>query len=188
MIDRLLPPERRRRRLSVLLAIALAVLVFLVVRASTTTYDPRGEQASQAARSAVLNRATAWTTQVLSYNAATSEKDIAAAKELMTEELQAEYESTLPRAADRASQAKSKVQVRARVSRLDGLSAQRRCPPAACAVGLISLTDDRASVLVFVNQYATASSTERTVLNPTWQVMRLIRDGGHWRIAGLEAP
>lgn len=188
MIDRLFPPDRRRRRLSVLLALALLLLVVLTVRASTTTYDPRGEQASPAARAAVLTKATAWTTQVMSYNAATSEKDIAAAKALMTDELQGEYESTLPRAADRARQAKSRVKVDARISRLDGISAQRRCPRQACAIGLISLTDDRASVLVFVNQYASASSTKETVLNPTWQVMRLVRRDGDWVIAGLEAP
>lgn len=178
----------RRRVLGTLLALALVLLTFLVIRASTTTYDPRGEQASPAARATVLRQATAWVTQVMTYNAATSEKDIAAAKALMTDELQAEYESTLPPAAERKDQAKSGVKVDARVSRLDGLSAQRRCPPSACAIGLISLTEDRASVLVFVNQYASASATKKTVLNPTWQVMRLVRRDGHWLIAGLEAP
>lgn len=188
MIDRWLPPEVRRRRLIVALAVTLVAFVLLCVRASLDDHDPRGEQASPAARAAVMKQATRWAEQVMSYTAATAEPDIAAAKDLMTDQMRAEYEQTLPPADDRKDQAAKGVKVSARVTRLDDGRASGRCPATACAVGLMSLRDDRASVLLFVNQYATAKSTKETVVNPTWQILRLVRQDGQWLIAGMEGP
>lgn len=188
MINRWLPLEARRRRLAVALAISLAVFVLLCVRASLDDHDPRGEQASPSARAAVMKQATRWAEQVMTYSAATADADIAAAKDLMTDQMRAEYERTLPPAHDRRDQAAKGVKVSARVTRLDDGRASRRCPTTACAVGLMSLRDDRASVLLFVNQYATAKTTKETVVNPTWQVLRLVREDGRWLIAGMEGP
>lgn len=188
MITRWFPPEQRRRRLVWLLAASLVLLTILTLRASTTDTDPYGQNASEADRRAVMDRATELATQVMSYNAATAEADIAAAKDRMTEQMREDYDRTLPPPADRKRQLTSGITVVARVSRLDGGNTKAACPRAACAVGISSLTSDRATVLLFVNQYATAKSTKNTVINPTWEVMRLIRRDGEWVIAGMEAP
>ena len=188
MINRVLPAEHRRRRLIVALAVSSVVLVGLCVRASVDDHDPRGEQASATARAAVMKQATRWAEQVMTYSAAPADADIAAAKDLMTEQMRAEYERTLPPARDRRDQAAKGVKVAARVTRLDDARSTGRCPSAACAVGLMSLRDDRASVLLFVNQTATAKSTKEAVVNPTWQVLRLVREDGRWLIAGMEGP
>jgi hypothetical protein len=188
MIDRLLPPDQRRRRLSIALAAAVLLFVALSVRASLDDHDPRGEQASPSERAAVMKQATRWAEQAMTYTAATADADLAAVQGLMTDEMRAEYERTLPPADQRRDQATKGVKVDARVSRLDGKSASGRCPTAACAVGLMSLRDDRASVLLFVNQKATAKTTKDAVVNPTWQILRLVREDGRWLISGMEGP
>ena len=185
-----------KSRLKLLLLVSGLVLVVLGTRAATTKYDPRGQQASPAARAALTARASTMAAQVMSYNAETAESDIAAAKDLMTESMQADYDRTLPPEADRKRQAKSKVKIDARVSRLDGVPAKggdkrrltRHCPRPACAVGIVSMTSDKAEVLVFVNQYATAASTKNTLVNPTWEIIRLVRRDGRWLIDEMEAP
>ncbi|MFL6089967.1 MAG: hypothetical protein ACJ71Z_07485 [Aeromicrobium sp.] len=171
-----------------LLALSLAVLIGLSVRASMTDTDTYGQDMSAADRAEVMARATALATQAMSYNAATAEADIAAVKDQMTGPMQSDYDRTLPPAADRPKQAKAGVRVDAHVARLDGGDVRKDCPRAACAVGISSLTSDRATVLVFVNQYASAKTTKNTVVNPTWEVLRLIRRDGQWVIAGMEAP
>lgn len=188
MIQRLLPPETRRRRLAWALVLALAVLTALTVHASMTETDRYDQNTSAADRAAVTKRATALASQVMSYRAATAEADIAAAKGLMTEQMRDDYDRTLPPPADRKRQLTSGVQVRALVARLDGGNVRKSCPKAACAVGITSLTADKATVLLFVNQYATAKSTKNTVINPTWEVLRLVQRDGEWIIAGMDAP
>lgn len=186
-VDRLLPPARRRRRLIAALALALLLLGVLATRATVTTYGPDGQQAAPSERTALMTRTSQLASQVMSYRASTAERDIAAAKEVMTESMQADYDRTLPSAADRARQVKSGIVVDARVARLDG-SQTGRCPAVACAVGVVSMTDDEATVLVFVNQYATAKSTKNAVVNPTWEIIDLVRQDGDWVIAQMEAP
>ncbi|HUQ00545.1 MAG TPA: hypothetical protein VM093_08810 [Aeromicrobium sp.] len=188
MIDRLLPPEQRRPRLVWLLAASLALFAILTVHASTTQTDPYGQNASASDRREVMDRAAELATQAMSYDAATAEADIAAAKDHMTGPMRDDYDRTLPPRADRERQVKSGIKVAAFVSRLDGGNPRKECPRAACAVGISSLTSDRATVLLFVNQYATAKSTKNTVVNPTWEVIRLVRRDGEWLIAGMEAP
>ena len=47
---------------------------------------------------------------------------------------------------------------------------------------------DEASVLVFVNQYATAKSTDNVVVSPTWELIRMVKRDGEWIIARMDAP
>lgn len=177
-----------RRRLLWALAVSSVLLVAVTLRASTTKTDQYGQNMSPSDRAAVTDRAVSLAAQVMSYNAATAEPDIAAAKRQMTDRMQAEYDRTLPPAADRREQATAHVRVQARVARVDGGNVRAACPRAACAVAITSLTKDRATVLLFVNQYATADTTKNTVVNPTWEVVRLERRGGRWIIAAMEAP
>jgi hypothetical protein len=187
ILERLLPLEHRRTRLIGALVAASVLLGFLVFRAATTSYGPDGQQASRTERAALMERASELTAQVMSYNAATVEDDIAAAKAVMTESMQADYDRTLPSAADRKRQANSGIKVTARVARLDGVE-KHPCPLKACAVGIASMTEDEASVLVFVNQFATAKSTKNAVLSPTWEIIRFVQRDGEWVIARMEAP
>jgi hypothetical protein len=50
------------------------------------------------------------------------------------------------------------------------------------------MSSDKATVLVFVNQHASAKSTRNTVVNPTWEVIHLVRRDGTWLIDRMEAP
>ena len=50
------------------------------------------------------------------------------------------------------------------------------------------MTDDEATVLVFVNQYATAKSTKNAVVNPTWAIIEMVKRDGGWVIARMQAP
>jgi hypothetical protein len=124
----------------------------------------------------------------MSYRAATAEKDIAASKDQMTARMRGDYDRTLPPASGRVEQTKAGVRIRARVARLDGGDVRQPCPKAACAVGITSLTGDEATVVLFVNQYATAKTTKNALVNPTWEVMRLVRRNGTWLIDHMEAP
>lgn len=187
IVDRLLPPERRRRRLVGALLVASVLLGILTVRASLTSYGPDGQQAAPAQREALMKRTSQLASQVMSYSAAKAEDDIAAAKGVMTESMQADYDRTLPSVADRKRQAKSGIKVDARIARLDNLQASP-CPIVACAVGIESMTADEATVLVFVNQYATAKSTKNAVVNPTWEIIRMVKRDGEWIIARMDAP
>jgi len=187
IVDRLLPPTRRHRHLIIALAISLLLLGGLAAHATVTTYGPDGQQAAASERTSLMRRTSQLASQVMSYRAATAERDIAAAKELMTGSMQADYDRTVPPAADRARQVKSGIVVDARIARLDG-SPNGRCPVVACAVGVVSMTDDEATVLVFVNQYATAKSTKNAVVNPTWEIVDLVKQDGNWVIAQMEAP
>ena len=177
----------RRRGLIVALVLALLLLGVLVVRASLTTLGPDGQQADVGRREALMNRTTRLAAQVMSYNAATVEKDIGAAKSVMTDSMQADYDRTLPSPADRSRQAASGVKVQARIARVDGAPAGS-CPLIACAVGIVSMTEDEARVLVFVNQYATAKSTKNVVVSPTWELIRMVERDGEWIIARMDAP
>lgn len=188
VINQWLPPEFRRKRLTWALVGLSVVFAGVTLHASLTQIGPYGQNDSASDRAEVMVRATALATQAMSYNAATAEADIAAAKDTMTAEMQRTYDLTLPPPVDRQKQAKSGVKVDARVARLDRGNVRATCPTSDCAVGVMSMTSERASVLVFVNQYATASSTKNTVINPTWAVMRLARQDGEWMLAGMEAP
>jgi hypothetical protein len=188
VINRWLPPDRRRKRLLVTLGALLAVLLLLTIRASVTDVDPYGQTASTADRAEVMRRATELAAQAMSYNAATADADIAAVKDHMTDHMRDDYDRTLPPASDRKREARSGVKVVARVARLDGGNVRAQCPRPACAVGISSLTSDRATVLLFVDQFASAKSTKNTVVNPTWEVLRLVRQDGDWVIDAMEAP
>lgn len=165
-------PRQRRQILAGLLAIALILLAVMAHRASVSRLDPIGQVASPAARAAVQVRATRLATMAMTYNAATASKDIARVERFMTSDMRAEYERTLPDAADRRKQSTTGVRVEAIVIR----------------AGVMSLTEDEATVLAFVNQRASAKSTKKVLESPTWEILRLVRQDGQWFLSGMEAP
>ncbi len=73
-----------------------------------------------------------------------------------------------------------KVTIKANVASLSG--SKDACKSDDCAVSIVSATGDRARVLVFVNQAATASSTTNSVASPQWQLLTLVKQDGTWLI------
>jgi Mce-associated membrane protein len=164
--------RRRRQILAAVLAVALVLLVFLSYRASADRYDPDGQAIAGGERNAVLARAKMLATQAMSYDSASATADVAKAEQNMTPEMRAEYERTLPSPSDQRKQASTGAKVVATVVR----------------AGLISVTEDEASVLVFVNQQASAKSTKKILESPTWEIIQLVRSGGEWLLSGMESP
>lgn len=168
--------RRRRQFLATALAVALALLAFLSYRAGTDRYDPEGESGDRVAREAVVQRARALTAQAMSYDSTSGASEIAAVERNMTPDMRVAYERTLPSPAERDKADGTGAKVVAKVVR----------------AGLISLTKDEASVLVFVNQQASAKSTKKVLESPTWQVVHLVRDEdnrrGQWLLSGMDAP
>ncbi len=163
---------RRRQLLAAVLAVALVLLAFLSYRASTDQYDPDGQAIVGRERAAVLARAKTLAAQAMSYDSASATTEVAKVEQNMTPDMRAEYERTLPSPSDREKQASTGAKVVAKVVR----------------AGLISLTEDEASVLVFVNQQASAKSTRKVLESPTWEIIQLVRSGGEWLLSGMEAP
>jgi hypothetical protein len=129
---------------------------------------------------------------VMSYQAASAEKDIAAAKKLMTPAMQKDYEKTLPGEDKRKEQADLGIKVDAEVAPLSEEGAKaaqegKACIDEDCAASIISATEESAKVLLFVNQSATAPKTKNTVVSPTWEVLTLVKDDGGWLISEMKA-
>lgn len=164
--------RQRRQLLTVVLAVTLVLLGVLARHASTDRYDPDGQDTSRGERAAVVARAKMLAALAMSYDSASASTDVAKVGQNMTPEMRAEYERTLPSPSDREKQASSGAKVVAKVVR----------------AGLISLTEDEASVLVFVNQQASAKSTTKILESPTWEIIQLNRSSGEWLLSGMEAP
>lgn len=169
-------PRQRRQLLGVILAVALILLGVLARNASLDRYAPDGESAARGERAAVVERASTLAAQAMSYDSDSAATDIAKVEQQMTADMRVQYERTLPAPADREKQAGSGAKVVAKVLR----------------AGLISLTKNEASVVVFVNQQASAKSTKKVLESPAWEIIHLVRDGDdngdEWLLSGMEAP
>lgn len=178
--------------LGVLVLVAGGALWLAVDRASKDDVAPGGELTAAGSRAAIMEHSVGLTQTVMSYQAASAEKDIAAAKKLMTPAMQKDYEKTLPGEDTRKEQADLGIKVEAQVAPLseDGAKAAeegKACVDEDCAASIISATEDTASVLLFVNQSATAPKTKNTVVSPTWEVLTLVKDDGGWLISEMKA-
>ena len=170
--------------LVVLVLLAGAGLVVAVHHASGDPVAPDGELSSAAARAGIMAEAGTLTKTAMSYRAAHADDDIAAAEKLMTPAMRKKYEAELPPAADRATQAKENVAVTAAIASLSG---KATCQSDDCAVSIVSATEDRARVLVFVDQNATAASSKHSVASPVWELLTLVKRDGSWLIDDMAA-
>lgn len=173
-------PRRLTALLAFLLLVALVGTGYAVKRANDSQVAPDGELASSAVRAGIMAQAGSMTTTAMSYRAAEAEADIAAAEKLMTPEMRRKYEADLPARSQRAEQARMKVTIKATVASLS--DSKKACASDDCAVSIVSATEDRARVLVFVNQNATAASTTHSVASPQWELLTLVRRDGTWLI------
>ncbi|MFJ9389314.1 hypothetical protein ACIRON_10880 [Nocardioides sp. NPDC101246] len=178
--------------LGVLVLVAGGLLWLAVDLASNDDVAPSGELTAAGSRAAIMEHSIGLTQTVMSYQAASAEKDIAAAKKLMTPAMQKDYEKTLPGEDKRKEQADLGIKVAAEVAPLSEEGAKaaeegKACVDEDCAASIISATEDSAKVLLFVNQSATAPKTKNTVVSPTWEVLTLVKDDGGWLISEMTA-
>jgi hypothetical protein len=178
--------------LGVLVLVAGGVLWLAVDMASNDDVAPGGELTAAGSRAAIMEHSVDLAQTVMSYQAASAEKDIAAAKKLMTPAMQKDYEKTLPGEDKRKEQADLGIKVDAEVAPLSEEGAKaaeegKACVDEDCAASIISATEESAKVLLFVNQSATAPKTKNTVVSPTWEVLTLIKDDGGWLISEMKA-
>ncbi|WP_300678914.1 hypothetical protein [Nocardioides sp.] len=175
--------------LAVVLVLGVAALGLLGWRAARDDVAPGGEVTASGQRASIMAEAARLTTLAMSWRAASSDADIAAAKAVMTKRMATAYDATLPDVAARAEQAKRKVAVTAAVAPLTATSTQpETCTPQLCSVGLVSATADTATALLYVNQTASATSAKNTVVSPTWELVTLVRRDGHWLLDEMVAP
>lgn len=178
--------------LGVLVLVAGGVLWLAVDMASNDDVAPGGELTAAGSRAAIMEHSVDLAQTVMSYQAASAEKDIAAAKKLMTPAMQKDYEKTLPGEDKRKEQADLGIKVEAEVAPLSEEGAKaaeegKACIDEDCAASIISATEESAKVLLFVNQSATAPKTKNTVVSPTWEVLTLVKDDGGWLISEMKA-
>lgn len=178
--------------LGVLVLVAGGVLWLAVDMASNDDVAPGGELTAAGSRAAIMEHSVGLAQTVMSYQAASAEKDIAAAKKLMTPAMQKDYEKTLPGEDKRKEQADLGIKVDAEVAPLSEEGAKaaqegKACVDEDCAASIISATEESAKVLLFVNQSATAPKTKNTVVSPTWEVLTLVKDDSGWLISEMKA-
>jgi hypothetical protein len=182
-------PGPRLVVLSSVLVVAVAALGLLGWRTARDDVAPGGQLTSSGQRASIMAEAARVTTLAMSWRAASSDADIAAAKAVMTKRMAAAYDATLPEAGGRAAQAKQKVAVTAVVAPLTGATSQpATCTPQLCSVALLSASAERAVALLFVNQTASATGTTNTVVSPTWEIVTLVRRHGEWLLDEMVAP
>jgi Mce-associated membrane protein len=151
-----------RRTLIIAGVIALAAIVGTVLiwtrSGDADKYDAREDAAQQAA--SVAEEAVA---PVLSYDYRQLEDDVATATPYFTDDYADEYRGVIEELGPQAKSAKLVVQAE------------------AIATGIIRSGDDRAEILVFVNQ---ASSRDGTVNEPLkmWVTMTMVHEGDSWLI------
>jgi hypothetical protein len=178
--------------LGVLVLVTGGLLWLAVDGASKDDVAPGGELTAAGSRAAILEHSVGLAQTVMSYQAASAEKDITAAKKLMTPAMQKEYDKTLPGEDKRKEQADLGIKVVAEVAPLSEEGAKaaeegKACVDEDCAAAIISATEESAEVLLFVNQSATAPKTKNTVVSPTWEVLTLVKDDGGWLISEMKA-
>jgi len=178
--------------LGVLVLVAGGLLWLAADMASKDDVAPSGELTAAGSRAAIMEHSVDLAQTVMSYQAASAEKDIAAAKKLMTPAMQKDYEKTLPGEDKRKEQADLGIKVDAEVAPLSEEGAKaaeegKACVDEDCAASIISATEESAKVLLFVNQSATAPKTKNTVVSPTWEVLTLVKDDGGWLISEMKA-
>ncbi|MFD4324015.1 hypothetical protein ACFWQC_05240 [Nocardioides sp. NPDC058538] len=178
--------------LGVLLLVAGGLLWLAIDMASNDDVSPSRELTAAGSRAAIMEHSVDLAQTVMSYQAASAEKDIAAAKKLMTPAMQKDYEKTLPGEDKREEQADLGIKVDAEVAPLSEEGAKaaeegKACVDEDCAASIISATEESAKVLLFVNQSATAPKTKNTVVSPTWEVLTLVKGDGGWLISEMKA-
>jgi len=130
---------------------------------------PSGAITSTQARDAGMEAATKLTTQVLSYDWKSLDKDIKASEAVLAPSFRAEYDHAMGKV--KARTIKNQVTLSAKVA----------------AASIISATDKKVEALVFVNQVTTAKGSGNQRVDQNRVRVTLTRDGGDWRVSKMVA-
>ncbi|MEO5663257.1 MAG: hypothetical protein ABIR39_08225 [Nocardioides sp.] len=162
-----------------LAALLTAVVVGLAVFTGFTVYDElnppqgaapqSGQITDEDARTGVLVAAADLSQRVLTYHHDTFDQDLEVAAARLTPVFREEYDSAMEQV--RANTEKNKISQEA----------------TAVSSAIISATEEKAQVLVFINQETSSAKTKANQLVRNRLVVDLVRDDGDWAIAGVNA-
>lgn len=161
--------------LAVLVVAAAAALGWLVLaegtagRTTTSAESSDAVVASAGTKAAVLETAAEATTRAFTYSWQTLGEDRAAARALMTREMQRRYDRTM------AGVGTS--------SRTDHTVVSAEVVESA----LVTATSSYARVLLFVNQTTDGDALDEPLLDLERVLVTLVRDDGDWRLDELDA-
>jgi Mce-associated membrane protein len=163
-------PVRARRRVDVVLLLAVALVVVLALTAGALVLrarsDDRVEQARTAARAAAERHAVT----LLSYDHRHLDKDFAAARKVLTGGFAKDYASTTEKVV-RPTAEQVKAVVTAEVA----------------SSSVVRAKDNRAVVLLFVDQTTTSTRLEGPRVDLNRVRMTLDRTGGEWLVSAVDA-
>lgn len=164
------------RVLALLVLAAAGVLAWLLVATdgsagltTTSAESSSSRVASATTKATVVDVATHATTRAYSYSWKTLGDDRAAARELMTQEMQRRYDRTMA-GVGTSSQTEHTV-----------VSAE------VVEAGLVTATSSYARVLLFVNQTTDRDGLDDPMLDLDRVLVTLVRDDGEWRLDDLDA-
>jgi uncharacterized protein YlxP (DUF503 family) len=161
--------------LAVLVVVAAAVLGWLVLGAggtdglTTSAESSDATVASADTKATVRAVATDATTRAYSYSWETLGEDRAAARELMTRDMQRRYDRTMAGVGT--------------TSRTDRTVVSAEVVESA----LVTTTSSYARVLLFVNQTTEGDTLEEPLLDLDRVLVTLVREDGKWRLDELDA-
>jgi Mce-associated membrane protein len=172
------PESDARLRRSLVLVSALTALSLVLVgllwfevhRANNPDLGkaPDGQVTSTTFRNAAMGSASDAVTRVLSYSYKTFDADRKAARALLQGKVAADYDKTMDQVA--AQTAQLKLTLKANV----------------LSVGLISITEHRARVLVFVNTITTREGAKNQQFNQSRLVVDMKRKDGDWSVSSMD--
>jgi Mce-associated membrane protein len=155
----------------VLAAVVLAALVVLQVEAAERGADPAARAPApvveRAERERVLSVAARTAEAVLTYHHGSFDQDVERASATLEPDFAAEHVAAMERV--------RRVTVRDEIDQ----------EALAVSSGLVSATDGRAEVLVFVNQETTSGRTGARRFQRDRVVVSLVREQGAWTVAGV---
>jgi Mce-associated membrane protein len=161
-----------------LTAVLLLAALVLGSLAGLEAYDDRSRSTvapaaarvpalGEVARTRLQDRAARSAEDVLTYRHDTFDEDVESTSRRLTPEFATEYAAAMERV--RADTMTDEIDQRA----------------TAVAAGVVSASDARAEVLVFVNQETTAGTTGARRVERNRLVVQLERHGGAWTVAGV---
>jgi Mce-associated membrane protein len=156
--------------LTALSLVLVGVLWFEVHRANNPELGkaPDGQVTSSTFRNAAMGAASDAVGHVLSYSYKTFDADRKAARALIAGKVAQDYDKTMDQVAAQTTQLK--LTLKANV----------------LSVGIISITEHRAKVLVFVNTITTREGAKNQQFNQSRLVLDLRRKDGDWTVFGMD--
>ena len=163
-------PERPGRRSDVLVLVALAVVVALAVTAGLLYLRARGEDRTEAARTAAQVAGERHAVALLSYDHRHLDRDFARAEKVLTGRFADDYAQTTEKVV-RPTAEQVKAVVTAEV----------------VSSSVVRASENRVVLLLFVDQTTTSTRLEGPKVDLNRVRMTLSRTGAGWLVSGVDA-